>query len=416
MSDRLHNAGWPHKRKVAPYTIQVKPSYRLAMLNSVTNFFSLLRRATRESGRSIPALLWEMLALRAATGRIRPAEYFNYRLHLNDLTLREKRRFGGALAFFVLYDIMVDDYSYFLHMDKVTMYTLLAGYGFPIPELRAVYGTQRPAVHCLNSPQELERYLSSSRSLPVFLKPSAGGFARGCTLIEGLADGSLRLGNDTTIPIQSFCQSLDDRRGLGWILQEPLTPHASIAELCGPKISGVRIHTFGSGDGPQILNALWKINAGGNDFDNFLRGKNGNMAGEIDCDTGEILRVVSGVGFDQTIDPCHPLSGKRLTGFRLPHWGAVKKLVTEVHLAFPGSICQCWDVAICEEGPRIVEVNFCGAWESWQHAAHRGFMDERFLKLLSDRGLEHLLRSRTAGRRRLNANGRIGRRKSHWKW
>jgi hypothetical protein len=50
----------------------------------------------------------------------------------------------------------------------------------------------------------------------------------------------------------------------------------------------------------------------------------------------------------------------KLEGFHVPHWNDVKALVCEAHKAFPGYVCPGWDVAICKDGPKILEVNFFG--------------------------------------------------------
>ncbi len=376
-----------------------------------------LTEASRVSGRALLALVFEAARLRTSVGRIGVSEYLDFRLYENDLTLAEKRAFGGWRAQEVLEEILVDDYSRFLSLDKITMYSLLRACGFPIPELRAVYGTIRPAgtAH-IESSATLQAFFRAPGSLPVYMKPSLGSYGRGNTLIRRLDGESLILGSGNTIPVKAFCESLDHAHGLGWILQEPLTPHPRIAELCGERISGVRVHTFLTRDGPRITRAIWKINVGTEDSDNFRHGASGNMLGALDLDAGRATRVVSGTGSAQVENPAHPVSGMKLEGLHVPHWNDVKALVCEAHKAFPGYVCPGWDVAICEEGPRILEVNFFGDIDLSQHASRRGFLDPEFLRLMRDRGLDHLLSSAAHRWLRSKRNGRLGRRKHHWSW
>jgi hypothetical protein len=216
--------------------------------------------------------------------------------------------------------------------------------------------------------------------------------------------------------VKTFSESLRDAHGLGWILQEPLTPHPRIAELCGERISGVRVHTFLTRDGPRITRAIWKINVGTEDSDNFRHGASGNMLGALDLDTGRVTRVVSGKGSAQVENPAHPVSGMKLEGLHVPHWHDVKALVCEAHKAFPGYLCPGWDVAICDDGPKILEVNFFGDIDLSQHASRRGFLDPDFLALMRDRGLDHLVSSAARRWMRSPRTGRLGRRKHHWSW
>jgi len=373
--------------------------------------------ASRQSGRSVSSLLLELSRLRFGAGQIGASEYLDFRLYMNDLTFGQKCAFGGYRSEAVLEEILIDDYARFLSLDKVTMYSLLAGYGLPIPRVRAVYRSQRPSsLLCLDTPQALAAYLETAASLPVYVKPSFGGYGRGNTLIVGLEKGNLLLGDGSAVELHQYCRSLDERGGLGWILQEPLVSQSRIAELCGDKISGVRVHSFMSNGGPSITKAIWKINIGTEDSDNFRDGESGNLAAALDIETGEVLRVVSGIGLTQRLNVPHPKTGAQLVGFRVPYWNEIRSLVCDAHLAFPGFICPGWDIAVCEEGPRILEINFFGDIDLPQRAYHLGFMDEVFLSLMRERGLDALLSGSPDHRQRSRATGRMGRLKHHWKW
>ncbi len=374
-------------------------------------------RAARESGRPLAAIVLEALRLRRGVGQLGFSEYLDFGLYRSDLDAAQKSAFGGWRAQGVLEEILADDYSRFLSLDKITMYTLLAGYGLPIPRLRAVYGSPRPAVlPFIATPAALADFLRSPGALPLYLKPSLGAYGRGNTLVRARAGEGLELGDGSTVPVDAFCASLDDPHGLGWILQEPLTPDRHIAEICGDKISGVRIHTFLARGGPVITKAIWKISIGREDSDNFRHGASGNLLAAVDPASGTVLRVIAGTGFGQRVDPPHPVSGKPLVGFALPHWPAIADLVRQAAQAFPGFLCPGWDIAICDDGPRILEVNFFGDIDLSQHAYRQGFLDPAFVALLRERGLDGLLRGPAGEREQSPKNGRWGRRSHHWDW
>jgi hypothetical protein len=297
------------------------------------------------------------------------------------------------------------------------MYALLTGFGFPVPALRAVYRSQRPSsVLTLGTPSELADFLRAPGSLPIYLKPSLGSYGRGNVLIQGIDGSSLVLGDRSTVSISDFCRELDDARGLGWILQEPLTSHSRIASVCGEKVSGLRIHSFLGPDGPELVKAIFKINVGKSDSDNFRHGQSGNLVSAVDLEKGVVTRVVSGTAFCQVENPSHPLSGQSLVGFQLPYWSETKKLVCQASLAFQGFVCPGWDIAVCEDGPKILEVNFLGDVDLSQFAYKRGFLDERFMALMGSLELGNLL-TRRGGRGAISKkNGRVGVRKHHWRW
>lgn len=374
-------------------------------------------RASRASRRSAISMLSEAFLLRFSAGRLGLSEYLDFRLYQEDLRLSEKRAFAGWRAQAVIEEILVDDYARFLSLDKITMYALLSAYGLAIPNLRALYRSRRPTkIPCLDTPDALAAFLQAPDSLPLYLKPSLGSYGRGNTLIRHLRAENLVFGDGTETPILQFCESLDSGHGLGWILQEPLTPHPRIAAICGDKISGIRVHTFLSAQGPTVTKAIWKINVGKEDSDNFRHGMSGNLLAALDLQSGLVTRVVSGTGFDQQVNPCHPVSGQELLNFVIPDWEKIRSLVCEAQLAFPGFISPGWDIAVCEDGPKILEVNFFGDVDLSQHAYRRGFLDENLIRLMRGRGLDGLLSKASMQWKRSRKNNRLGRRRHHWDW
>ena len=140
------------------------------------------------------------------------------------------------------------------------------------------------------------------------------------------------------------------------------------------------------------------------------------MLGAIDIETGQVTRAIAGVGRAQQTNPRHPRTHDPLQGFGVPDWEAVKQLVADAHSAFPGLICPGWDIALCADGPKILEINAFGDIDLSQHAYRRGFLDHRFLSLMKERGLDHLLSGGPASNKRSPTNHRLGRRKHHWPW
>lgn len=381
------------------------------------NRWSAFVQAARDSQRPVVALLLEALRLRCGIGRLGLSDYLDFRLYLNDLSFADKTAFAGWRMQAILEDILVDGNSRFLSLDKVTMYALLQGCGFPIPVCRAVFRSQRPApISNLASADALAAYLKVPDHLPVYLKRSYGAYGRGNTLVRSLEQGMLVLGDGSRVTPEHLSHSLDDGHTLGWILQEPLVPHSQIAALCGDKISGLRIHTFLTPTGPEILKAIFKINMGARDSDNFEHGASGNLLAALDSETGRVTRIVSGTGAQQVVLSSHPKTGHALLGFQLPFWEETRQLVLDAQRAFPGYLCPGWDIAICEQGPKILEVNFFGDVDLPQHAYRQGFLDAHFMRLMEARGLAGLLSTGPKRRLKSKRNGRLGIRSHHWPW
>jgi hypothetical protein len=374
----------------------------------------------------------EMLQLRFGRGRLGAADYFAFRLDEPERAGVDKKSFGGYRMQNVLTDILIDDRARVFQDDKVTTYAVLTALGFPIPRIQAVYGSGRRAspFRCVETQDELIAHLKAAGSLPVYLKPAWGSYGRGNTVVKRCEGGKLVLGDGSTADATAFCRGLDTtsftlgpqasalgggRRPFGWILQEVLSAHREIAVICGDKVSGLRIHVFLRPSGPLIHRAIWKINVGTKDSDNFQHGLSGNMLAAINVEDGSAVRVVSGVGFDQKVNPVHPVTGKPLLGFRLPGWERIREVVLDASTNFPGWLIQGWDVAVCDDGPRLLEVNPMGDLDLSQHSHARGFIDDQFLTLLRERGLDDLLSGGTAIWRK-SPTGRWGRRKQHWAW
>jgi hypothetical protein len=376
------------------------------------------KSAALKSNRSILTLLLEAVRLRLSPKRLGLTEYIDFRLYEKDLTWTEKLNFGGQRAQAEAEELLIDDCSSFLSLDKVTMYALLKGFDFPIPRLYATYRSTRPSHHRqIHSKDKLIEFFKAPENLPVYIKRSFGSYGRGNVLVSNFDGCNVTLGGGSSEPIDQFVDSLDNGRSLGWILQQPLTSHHSIEKLTGStKISGLRVHTFMGKTQPIILKAIFKVNAGIRDSDNFEHGASGNLLASIDIQSGTILRAISGTGLNQRELQENPRTGIKLVGFTLPHWQDVLHLVLDAQRAFPGFLCPGWDIALCEDGPKILEVNVFGDIDLSQHAYRESFFDDVFMTALRERTLDNLLHKKSGKQIRSPINGRVGVKKHHWLW
>ena len=139
---------------------------------------------------------------------------------------------------------------------------------------------------------------------------------------------------------------------------------------------------------PEIIQTVWKIPAAGNIADNFWRP--GNVIAAIEADSGAVSRIVQGTGPDQAVLTAHPDTGQTLQGLVLPHWQRIKALCLEQAMVFAELRYQSWDIAICAEGPVVVEVNTGAAFSLSQIALGEGFLTDRFRRFLVNAGFGKL--------------------------
>ena len=336
---------------------------------------------------------------------------------LKGLSAQDRAAFVGDRGEAVLIEILADDYSKILNADKVTFDRIARGAGLPVPEIFAVYAAQRRpgAFRKLTNVAELRDFLRGWRRFPIYCKRACGGSGTYNFQIEGWADERAVIDGDHGVSVEELAERLTEPTGFGFLLMEALRPHGDIAAVAGDSISGVRIFVLRLRRGPTMFRPVWRIARRGAVVDNFQHGKSGNLLASVDVSTGRVERVVGGLGHRQRLNVPHPDTGRQLTGFQLPHWQAVREMVREAAELFPGFLCQAWDVAICADGPVVMEVNWFGSMATPQTAYGRGFLEGDVLDLLRERDLEPLLKGGYA-RSRACDNGRFGRRKAHWRY
>ena len=146
----------------------------------------------------------------------------------------------------------------------------------------------------------------------------------------------------------------------GVVIQERLFDAAPLSALCGRRgLQTMRINTLLHQDGRvSILFYMIKILAGHTLSDNFSMGTTGNLIA-FGGDDGVLRGAVTihECGSGMTVVTVHPGTGISLDRFRLPRWSEAMELVKTGQRCFPMLPTLGWDVALTEEGPRIIEAN-----------------------------------------------------------
>lgn len=156
------------------------------------------------------------------------------------------------------------------------------------------------------------------------------------------------------------------------LAEEYVIQHPALMELSPSGLNTVRIFTQLHEGRVDIIGASLRISVN-SPVDNMAAG---NLAASIDMATG----VVNGPGVysditkaDKTI---HPVTGKAITGFIIPHWNEVIDLVKNAALLTPENRSVGWDIAITEKGPELIEGNHNWCKLLWQLPVKKGLKKE----------------------------------------
>jgi len=224
--------------------------------------------------------------------------------------------------------------------------------------------------------QELEKFFSMCLATPCVLKPNNGFLGQNMFGLHRLENGSIdingeiissnelldRLLGDTEQASDDIKHSASAFQGL--MIQKRLRNHDDISYMTGfDMLQTVRICTFVNDDNEvKVLFCFYKIAGEEGLADAFSLGKTGNMAAEVNVETGQ-LKDVYILDFEKnyfrTVSK-NPKTGVDMAGFQLPHWQACLDLVEKLAIDFLPLRTLGWDFAITDEGPVVLEGN-----ENW---------------------------------------------------
>lgn len=162
------------------------------------------------------------------------------------------------------------------------------------------------------------------------------------------------------------------------ILQEKLYNHPAIAAFNPSSLNTVRIVTTKFKTNPYILSATLRTGAKKDAYvDNACQG--GTFIG-INDKTGELMEWgYYEFGKGKTREKEHPISHIKYKGYKIPFWKETLEICKKVHLLADYYNSVAWDVAITNNGPKIIELNV-----GWGHdlvQAPHGGLKKKWLKL-----------------------------------
>ncbi|OWZ83225.1 sugar-transfer associated ATP-grasp domain-containing protein [Natranaerobius trueperi] len=159
------------------------------------------------------------------------------------------------------------------------------------------------------------------------------------------------------------------------LLEEQIEQHSELNRLSPNCVNTIRVITFveqsedSSYDNVKIIGAILRL--GLEDvIDNLSAG---GIAAPIDLKTGQVYKpaISKELIKDRTFS-FHPVSDEGITGFEIPEWENVIKLVKEAAMIIPEVRTVGWDVAISPNGPLLIEGNDNWNKRVWQLAYREG--------------------------------------------
>jgi len=333
----------------------------------------LIAHAARASGKSAFEIGRDIVR-HARSGRgIEPADYVRYRLW-DDAAHPDGAadRFVGARTVWPKVFAVNDKQWWAAAEDKWAMQTLLAADGLPVPEGVAVVdrasARRYPGLKRIETAEDLREIVLAHPPGSLFLKVLNGMVGGGVVVIDTAdAEGVTAVGG-VRQTWQAFLDTMLGERP--YLMQKRAENHEALAPFC-TGLTTIRLPNFVDGRDVFSPCAAMKLATGGNLACAFWRP--GNIACEIDLETGEVVRVAGRSGPEVVDLPDHPeVAG--LKGMRLPFWKEVRALNEAAARVFGAVPYQSTDIALTPDGPLFVELNFGGSFDILQNATGRGLL------------------------------------------
>jgi hypothetical protein len=229
--------------------------------------------------------------------------------------------------------------------DKATFYKFCGDASLPIPRLYAVFDRDDSRTR-----EDWERLFTSDLPEEFVVKPSRSAHGEGIEIYrKGLVAAAL------------FDALNASKRWTRFVIQERVRNHAAITDLSGSEtVQTVRLTTWVTPNGRiELPHVFFKIAVGDNITDNYNAGATGNVMANLHPATGKLAKAIEassdGIGFREI--STHPITGKPIAGFQLPHWRAIMALAEQAARKFLPLRTIGWDIAVTPDGPVLIEGN-----------------------------------------------------------
>lgn len=371
----------------------------------------MIVRVARAYGVSPFRQMRETLVLRFGANKLRPKDYYDFGLYDPSISMAQKREYVGVSGNAALNARLSppDLIPTGAFVGNKVLYTaLLHQMGLGTTQTQAIVSTRASfgTLTVLQDACALAEFLREEAAYPLFGKPRHGSLSAGSVRLDAIEGDILRLGNGKAVKLAAFCAEVMEKYPGGFLLQTALTPHPDMAQVTGEAMGCVRVVTVNDTGTPRSAYAVWKIPSPDAMSDNFWQ--TGAMLAALDLKTGAVTACRVGAGMDTLEITAHPVTGAQIVGTTLPHWEATKTLAAQAHALFPEfGVCG-FDIAICADGPKVIECNDNPFHMLYQLATRRGIHNEELAPLwnaVAQRQAEKLARQKPGKQKKTGQDG-----------
>lgn len=309
-------------------------------------------------------------------GKLSENEFFYYQLYDPTIPFEELHKFVGKVQQNNLHKQCNSPLWLASVMDKSLFELVMRGAGFRTIQSLAICTNREKGgfANNLRSATDLRSFLIQS-SAPLFAKPIDGMYSIGCMALTNATLNSVEINYEFSVSYDDLWRYFNSISRSGYLIQEYLSHSKQMKERLGQELCTIRCLVLYEGE-PRVECASIKIATNGAVADNFWR--TGNLLAPVNLESGQIAYAVARreLGF-QAID-VHPETGLKFSEIHLDMWPAALQLVRDASTLFPGIRTQSWDVALTNDGPVIVELNWGGDLNLHQLAHRKGALTSSF--------------------------------------
>ncbi|NVK15409.1 MAG: hypothetical protein HWE35_14665 [Rhodobacteraceae bacterium] len=345
----------------------------------------LLIFAARKSGRSPLKIQREFRQLARSESRLNLVEYVRNGLyHIDRFNDEERSAFISNDLHWPITHKCNDRRWAGAAEDKIVAETMLSAGDVPVPQTLAVLDTSSrlfPGKQKIQTPSELRSFLQKHTGETIFGKILNGMVSFGAFRIEQADDTHVHCAGHDPLTYQEFMQNYIGSNA--YLLQKALDNHSEFSSYCSA-LATVRMVNMVTTERVITPLAIIKLPQGDNIADAFWRP--GNLACEVDIETG-CIRTIAQRGVETEFLRDHP-SKDGLMGLQLPHWNKLKEINDRAARIFAPIRYQSTDIAITEDGPVLVEMNYGGGFDLPQYASGRGMLTPEVRAFFKSCGVE----------------------------
>lgn len=345
----------------------------------------LLVYAARKSGRSPVRIQREFQDMAQSHSQLNMVEYVRNGLYdIDRFTAEERARFiSNDLHWPITHKCNVQTWAGAAE-DKVLAHTILTAGGVPVPRTVAVIDRTlriHPGLPRIDSVGHLRAVLEENAGHRLFGKIVGGMVSFGAFRIEKSDATHIHCSGHPPMTHEEFLNGFVGNNI--YLVQCELTNHPGFASYASA-LATVRMVNLVNADRVITPFAVIKLPQGENIADAFWRP--GNLACDIDVDTGRI-RTVARRGIETEFLEDHP-DEPGLMGLELPFWSDLREINARAAAIYAPIRYQSTDIAITEDGPVVVELNYGGGFDLPQYASGRGMLTPEVRAFFEGCGVE----------------------------